>query len=534
MKRWAILLAMAVTALGAHSAPSLTWTLNLERGTVNFGRYAPYAGHEYPVTISGGDAGTVYTAYVMSDDGRTCLAKTTASGGAYSIAFNTEDLWEAFVRDMHEMRTFHCIFRDPSRVVAEGDLTVVWNPLWKDTGTGAVYTMKGAQGLAGEQGEKGDTGLGDPAALALKWDENASYAPPTVVYGYDSQGKLHFYECIKANVGKPYEDGEYWQAVDLNTFMWLYRDEQLRAYGVTKDMRLQMSANTEAHHKRIYDNIVPNEIIPYDHRAFVVKTNVAERSRYSPSNGRELFEKALEDEVARAFSAEDVLTNMLGEVSERIATNLWYIQTTGVAVSNDLGKTEADYQAAKARETLHFGSTNPHEVKASQLDAYTTNEVMELVSAWPERVTSVNGKTGDVQLVATDIGAVPIDIPYVTNYTHFSGRTVLAQNAAVFGRIMFDSPSGGLSFTNHYSTTTLFPDNSAVPTVWQGSLKWVPYWCGLYGNCSEVMIPLGDAEAEGQGASFLQVQVLTENGETTLGVSQSTYYQTDLGEWRGN
>lgn len=140
------------------AAPTLSWTLNTERGTIAFGRLLPFAGNTYDFSLAGTVYGQTYTAYVMSDDGLRCLARSSLSNGQYSIAFNTKELRDEFLREMHEMRTFHCVVRDTEKCVAEGDLTIAWNPLWTDTETGEAFTMKGPPGKPGEPGQPGQPG----------------------------------------------------------------------------------------------------------------------------------------------------------------------------------------------------------------------------------------------------------------------------------------------------------------------------------------------------------------------------------------
>lgn len=154
---------------------TLSWTLDPSRGTVSFGRLLPFAGNTYSLTLLGGEEGTRYAAYVMSDDGLTCLAKSVPEydeeAGAWreaqTIAFDTEALRDEFARDPHEARPFHCFVRGGTcdgaafteeATVCEGDLAVVWNPLWAAADCGPAYTMRGPQGERGTDGAKGDQG----------------------------------------------------------------------------------------------------------------------------------------------------------------------------------------------------------------------------------------------------------------------------------------------------------------------------------------------------------------------------------------
>jgi hypothetical protein len=155
----------------------LNWTLNLERGTVYFGKPLPFAGNTYRIILDGGKVDGLYVIYLMSDDGVECLAKSEYDGANYHIAFNTAALRDAFVREPHEARPFHCYVRNAEYLgpgdikegstVAEGDLTIVWNPLWTEAATGKAYTMKGEPGNPGSPGGKGDKGDAGASAYEL-------------------------------------------------------------------------------------------------------------------------------------------------------------------------------------------------------------------------------------------------------------------------------------------------------------------------------------------------------------------------------
>jgi hypothetical protein len=161
----------------------LNWTLNLERGTVYFGKPLPFAGNTYRIILDGGKVDGLYVIYLMSDDGVECLAKSEYDGVNYHIAFNTAALRDAFVREPHEARPFHCYVRNAEYLgpddlkegstVAEGDLTIVWNPLWTEAATGKSYTMKGEPGMPGSPGGKGDKG--DAGASAYELAKKAGF-----------------------------------------------------------------------------------------------------------------------------------------------------------------------------------------------------------------------------------------------------------------------------------------------------------------------------------------------------------------------
>lgn len=142
---------------------TLAWRLDTDRGTVSFGRKIAYAGNTYALEISGVPAGETVTVYVMDDWGERCLAKSEAQGGETTIALNTCDLKSAFDGHPHEARSFHTILRGEgsetdAAVLAEGDWTIDYNPLWTDTETGDVYSMKGPPGEPGRPGEPGQPG----------------------------------------------------------------------------------------------------------------------------------------------------------------------------------------------------------------------------------------------------------------------------------------------------------------------------------------------------------------------------------------
>ena len=149
---------------------TLVWKMNRERGTLSFGKFLPFAGNTYSLEIEGGEDGKAYVAYVMGEDGETCLAKSEMDeAGTMTLAFNTVSLREEFFREMHEERAFHCFLRvgtwDASAgevvedaTICEGDLTILWNPLWTEEETGEAYTMRGPQGEQGPRGEQGEKG----------------------------------------------------------------------------------------------------------------------------------------------------------------------------------------------------------------------------------------------------------------------------------------------------------------------------------------------------------------------------------------
>lgn len=146
------------------STQTLKWKLDLSRGSVSFGQLRPFTGTSYRLEIDGGESGSAYVAYLLSCDGRRVLAKSSFDGESSSIAFDSADLRKEFARVPHEPRAFHVFVRsgtwDGGRVVeestvAEGDLTVVWNPLWTESGTGQAFTTVGPPGPPGERGSDG-------------------------------------------------------------------------------------------------------------------------------------------------------------------------------------------------------------------------------------------------------------------------------------------------------------------------------------------------------------------------------------------
>lgn len=150
---------------------TLTWTLNLDRGTISFGRLFPFSGNTYKVDLTGGRDGEKYVIYLMSDDGLECLAKSQFVLDDQILEFNSQALWDEFQREPHEARAFHCYVRNLMDVtlngvtstvevstVAEGDLTVFWNPLWTEAESGKAFTMKGDPGKNGEPGKRGLAG----------------------------------------------------------------------------------------------------------------------------------------------------------------------------------------------------------------------------------------------------------------------------------------------------------------------------------------------------------------------------------------
>lgn len=153
-------------------AQPLTWTLNLARGTIAFGNPLPFAGNTYVIAVAGGETGAAYTFYVMGDDGTECLAKSTVASNQTHIALDSEALHKAFLHEPHETRTFHAYCRvddgtADGATVAEGDLPICWNPLWKDSETGETYSMRGPKGDPGLPGDKGDKGSPGQSAYQL-------------------------------------------------------------------------------------------------------------------------------------------------------------------------------------------------------------------------------------------------------------------------------------------------------------------------------------------------------------------------------
>lgn len=138
------------------SSLALKWTIDTTRGTLNVGRTMPFTGNTYALSIASSDASTVEStlvAYVMDDDACTCLAKSKDG----KIAFNSKELRDSFGQVPHEVRTYHCYVRDGEKTLAEGDISIQWNPLWSDAGDPNAYTMRGTKGDDGDKGDKGDT-----------------------------------------------------------------------------------------------------------------------------------------------------------------------------------------------------------------------------------------------------------------------------------------------------------------------------------------------------------------------------------------
>lgn len=155
---------------------SLSWKVYLPSAKVHFGRMTPFAGNTYRLCIDDGEGLTKYVAYVMAEDGTTCLAKSHFDGTEYTIAFDSKALWEEFRRDPHELRVFHCYIRQgawtgsaiaETGTAAEGDLAVTWNPLWTERETGEAFTMKGEKGDKGDRGERGSDGADGEGAYGV-------------------------------------------------------------------------------------------------------------------------------------------------------------------------------------------------------------------------------------------------------------------------------------------------------------------------------------------------------------------------------
>lgn len=211
----------------------LEWTVNTERGTISFGRKLPIAGNTYELV--GLPAGLVF--YVMDESGEVCLAKSSTSDGVTTIAFNTKDLRNQFDKNWHEVRSFHTVVSSETTTLAEGDLTIVWNPVWTDKETGEKYSMQGPKGDQGEPGPKGDRGdkgdkgdKGDQGDKGDKGDSGDDGINLTVVETrvvaptYNAQGQMVsprgtrfifndgsdsiIYDGFDGNPGKDGKDGE--------------------------------------------------------------------------------------------------------------------------------------------------------------------------------------------------------------------------------------------------------------------------------------------------------------------------------------
>lgn len=161
----------------------LNWKLNLTRGNISLGRLFPLTGNEYTIVLEGGESGVVYEFFLMDDEGRKCLARSSIKDGVYTISFKGQDLIEEFDGIPHEVRVFHLCVSDGENTVAENDLAVGWVPLLNDEEIGVVYLLddlktyvQGAKDAAAEARrsmEEIDTKK-DDAIQAISTEKNAS------------------------------------------------------------------------------------------------------------------------------------------------------------------------------------------------------------------------------------------------------------------------------------------------------------------------------------------------------------------------
>lgn len=231
-------------------ARTLNWKINLERGTLSFGKLPPFAGNTYAIQLDGAAQDETYTFYVIANDGVTCLAKSTCKDGAYAISFDTVELRNAFQREAHETRTFHCYARiddgtTDGATIAAGDVAVQWNPLWKDTETGATYTMRGPQGAHGDPGADGAQGEQGKSAYQialdngfvgteLEWLESIRGNPGASTAIHDPITDLWHDIFIKANEYGDYvvDIDQVGKQYDSNTSAYVSRTETQNVLGV--------------------------------------------------------------------------------------------------------------------------------------------------------------------------------------------------------------------------------------------------------------------------------------------------------------
>ena len=164
---------------------TLKWSIDQSKSRLTFGKLFPMTGNTYEILISGKSLGATYVFYVMDDSGERCLAASIRDPGtdSYTIAFNTTDLRMQFEKNWHEIRTFHTIVSDGTNTIAEGDLPVVWNPVWTEPGVGRPYSMKGEKGDQGEKGERGEQGPeGRPSHFGYCYDETTHKYHKLITY----------------------------------------------------------------------------------------------------------------------------------------------------------------------------------------------------------------------------------------------------------------------------------------------------------------------------------------------------------------
>lgn len=254
----------------------LTWTLHLDHESIRFDKVIPRLGNYYALTLAGAEDEKEYTVYVMSDDGKTCLAKSLKENGAYSIAFNGKDLRDQFVGKWRETRMFHVIVHDGTNVCADGFMPILWEATATEP-SGDVFTLQGPQG------EKGDTG-------ATNYDI-------AVKNGFEGT-EQEWLDSLKGKDGEPGKDGN-----DGSNGKSAYQIAVSNGYVGTEQEWVQSLLGLAASFSGSISSIryMYNETTKLWHRVFIATNAIGQMTIALDPEGSELAE----DDAILAYLAKD-------------------------------------------------------------------------------------------------------------------------------------------------------------------------------------------------------------------------------------
>jgi hypothetical protein len=254
----------------------LTWTLHLNHESIRFDKVIPRLGNYYALTLVGAEDEKEYTVYVMSDDGKTCLAKSLKENGAYSIAFNGKNLRDQFVGKWRETRMFHVIVHDGTNVCADGFMPILWEATATEP-SGEVFTLQGPKG------EKGDTG-----------STNYDLAVKNGFQGTEQE----WLDSLKGKDGEPGKDG-----YDGNDGKSAYQIAVNNGYVGTEQEWVQSLLGLAASFSGSISSIryMYNETTKLWHRVFIATNAIGQMTIALDPEGSELAE----DDAILAYLAKD-------------------------------------------------------------------------------------------------------------------------------------------------------------------------------------------------------------------------------------
>lgn len=118
-------------------------------------------------------------------------------------------------------------------------------------------------------------------------------------------------------------------------------------------------------------------------------------------------------ESYKIYASENYVETKIAELVNSAPETLNTLNELATALGNDpnFAATIAAEIGSKASAndlTSHIDNkSNPHGITVSQIGAATKTDISDAISSINYPVDSVNGKTGDVTLTATDVGALP-------------------------------------------------------------------------------------------------------------------------------